>query len=91
MANLKLTCALLVTAVLSMNPFASAERNAKFTIVNVARTDSAEQGLSARWPSFDPNTYEGGVFKVGYNACQTQLKSATIPVNITLSDDRQSK
>ncbi|KAJ4411325.1 hypothetical protein N0V82_009014 [Gnomoniopsis sp. IMI 355080] len=90
MANLRLTGALLVTALASMIPLGSAERNSGFTIVNVARNDNVEQGITARGPSFDLDTYEGGVYKVGYDACQAQLKSAATPVNITLSDDRQT-
>ncbi|KAJ4392954.1 hypothetical protein N0V93_002158 [Gnomoniopsis smithogilvyi] len=90
MANLKLTGALLVAALMSMIPLASAQRNSKFTMVHVARVDNAEHGMAARWPNFDPATYEGGVYKVGYDACQTQLKSTTTPVNIILSDDRKT-
>lgn len=91
MTNAKLA-ALLVTVLVTMGSFASAERNAKFPVVNLARDkDNGHDVHAHQRSSFDPETYGGGVYKVGYDACQHQLKSATDSVHITLSDDNQSE
>lgn len=91
MANIKITSALLVTALVSMIPYVSAEQDSRFTVVNLARGDDVNHKVLARGGSFDPDTYEGGVYKVGYDTCQAQIKSAAAPVNITVSDDGKSK
>lgn len=91
MANYKMT-ALLATALVSMAPLASAERDSRFTVVNLARADDTTMSVKTRSSSsFDADTFQGGVYKVGYDACQAQVKSATTPVSITLSGDKQSK
>lgn len=91
MANIKITSALLVTAILSMIPHASAEQDSTFTIVNLARDDDATHRVASRGGSYDLESYQGGIYKVGYDACQAQIKSATAPVNITISENRKSK
>lgn len=93
MATKKITSALIVTALVSMQviSFASAEQDSRFTIVNLARGDDMNHILSARGGSLDLDTYEGGIYKVGYDACQAQIKSAAASVEITVSDDGKSK
>lgn len=91
MAKFKITSALLVTALVSMISYASAEQDSRFTVINLARGDNVNQKVAARGVSFDPDTYEGGVYKVGYDACQAQVKSAAAPVNIIVSDDGKCK
>lgn len=90
MINYK-TTAFLITALVALVPVASAKQASGFIAVKLARSHDAEHDVYARGSSFDPDTYEGGVYKVGYDACQTQLKSATGSVHITVSDDRKSE
>lgn len=91
MATKKIIRALLATALVSMIPLASAEQDSRFTLVNLARGDDVHHKVSARGGSVDLDTYEGGIYKVGFDACQAQIKSAAVPVEITVSDDGKSK